>query len=467
MTRAMSIHTEHHLAVPLHVDLIDGRVSIPGRALGPPLYQPNLARLVEGEEAPSHAVLVASLGDTRPVAVAFVREGEGRELDLVQLRLAVKEFEPGLLLPLQVGDGTDFRAVPMPDGHVRYLTRIHLDPGLLGPVLANYEDTAGTWVDLLAEIEGVFRYERPTSLVTQAGTLSFTAGPTLGTPTVVHLPVALEQEGASQDYLLSVTVTASSFGHVLQRAELAESITVTQTGGSFDSQDLAVETAPPHGHRNYLEPTWITRLAATGLSDSGGKLAVTLELDLDGWKNPEDGGQNLGSQVWIARVPCPNWTWPDTDTVATLVLRPGAPNEPVTYAFYDGGDPAFELGRLTVHGNTPLGTGLIPDAVGYSTPLQVVIPRDRSPDHLELVWAITPTVAGGVVPQAVDIADTGNPPAYSIEARPWPTPSDFFCRVDLLGILPGGAVTDTITSQEFVIRCRRELIPTTLPPVSS
>lgn len=463
------VNTEQNIALPINVDLVDGKVAIPGRALGPAIYHPNLARQIEGQDAESFAIVVQTTGDKRPLAIAFISDGAGRELDVVSLKVALKEFEPSILLPIHVGDGTDFRAVEFPDGTVRYITRVFFDPDQLAIVLSNYEDDYGTWVDMLAEIEAIFRYQRLGGSVVASGLANLSSGPTTSAPVTVTPKLPLDQSEASESYTLQVFASLlAPDGYVLQRAEILQNVTVTKSGGDFDDVALGYTVSPAFGRQDYPWPTWIEQLDVVGLTDENGKLGVETELTLSGWQDPND-GLTFGGTVWVVKVPGVNWTWTDSGGIPKIVQQSGRPNSAVQFALKDSADPnsGNTVANFSINGSTVLGDPITNPGFSLDEPLQVMIPEDREQNYFELLWTVSPAAgsAGNIAAVHVEsLPDEGQGPTFlAVTPRPWPTDSVVRVQAKLLANSETGYVTDTISSQEFVIRARRELIPTAEP----
>lgn len=108
-----------------------------------------------GDEVPP--VIFTKKGDTLLLSVGLTKGGFFFDLPIVQMDLAVKEFEPENLIILTTGDVTKVGSFDT----ARYQIVAFMDPAKLANVLSNYEDDRDTFVDAVGEIRFSFQHIKP------------------------------------------------------------------------------------------------------------------------------------------------------------------------------------------------------------------------------------------------------------------------------------------------------------------
>jgi hypothetical protein len=435
--------TAEAIAVRLDLDLEGGRVSAPGRMLGLDALQPNLETLLQSEGS-SFAVVVLSKGDHRPLDLGLIVDGIPREVDMLTAKVALKEFETGRRYDIQEGDGTEFALVQR-DGLPRYRFLISLSASQMRRILQNYGDPRGTFVDLIAEIETQYRYN-PADYSPGASVSEDVA---TGAQTV-HIPVSLIQANGTVAYQLSVVATplpdsgAGGWGSA-PIFILNQAVNITVSGGNVVAQVLSIaagtrgaDTTPSAG----FIPHWVTSVDPIRIDPATGGLELEIDLASQPMNTSIFGA--MPATIWRAeKVPCRN-LWVNGTYYAN-----GSPD---AFSFLDAGGTAigshtmpasFAAQNQVINGvgNFHLFAGR---GNGYTT---------------DFIWKTEPTA------KFVRSAHSGTD--VPVVAETVPAGPTLRFDVTLTAEGPSGSTIVTrVSSQSFVVRLRRDLIPDVAPATS-
>ncbi|HRQ88091.1 MAG TPA: hypothetical protein PLA50_04795 [Bacteroidia bacterium] len=437
--------TAEATAVRLDLDLESGRISAPGRMLGASMLQPNLETLLQGEDE-SFAVIVLSKGDRRPVDLALVVDGVPREVDVLTIKAALKEFETGRRYDLHEGNGTGFLSVQR-SGETRYRFMMALPAAQMRRILQSYSDPLGTFVDLIAEIETQCRYN-PADY--SPGSSSTHTVP-LGSQTV-EVPVPLVQSNGTRNYRLSVTGTplpaASSGGWgALPLSVNNQSVNITVSGGNVVAQNLSISpsTRGTQAPATVFTPHWFTSMKPARIDPAPGGLILKIDVVTEAMSTLIFGA--MPSTIWRAEKVEMRHLWSNGSYSYHAPLGP-----PDTFTFYDA--PPVPGGNQD-HFYMP--------TTYYSAPANVTLGMGNftffvsrgSTKFSDLIWKSAP------VAQYVRTAVSS---AVPIVAEP--VPASPTIRFDVALVAQGASASNEIvrvSSQSFVVRLRRDLIPDVSP----
>lgn len=433
-------------AIRLNLDLESGLVSAPGRMIGIEALQPNLQALL-ADEGKEFAVIVLSKGDRRPIDVAMIAEGLPREVDLLSLKFAAKEFETGRRYDLHEGDGSGFSLVSR-GGLPHYRTMAAMIAAQMQKILRSYADPRGTFVHLIGEIEAQFRYN-PSDYSPGA---TYSALVPTGSQSV-YVPVPLSQANGTRSYLLSVTgsilpaYTEEGWGSPpLVIANAAISITVS--GGAVVGANLTISPATRTAESPSLTftPHWLTSMDPIRVDPVTGGLELRVDVVTSAMSTTTFG--SMPTTVWRARKVPMNQLWFNGNYLYNN--NPGLPPDTFTFLNASG---------------TVLGSHTIPGAIGSPTSVTNAVGNfflyaSRNPSnpntsvHSDLVWKAEPT-AKFVRCAGVDV------PVVAEDVPTSPT-----IRFDVSLVAQGDeedVEVTRVTSQSFVVQLRRDLIPDVAP----
>lgn len=307
------------LALEIDWDIATGKVSVNGRTIGVDMLQPNLQSLLEAEGT-EFAFAEMSKGDARPVDVLLLNNGQVIEPDITSLRYAIKEFDTGLLYPLNAEDGDDVVAVKK-GGFTRFRLPLTFDSSQMLQVLQKYADPRGTFVDVITEMQLTANYK-----------LSQTAGvdtaPSTQTPAAavtytqsVYLPLGLE-EGESKEFTTTVTVenivgaslaTQIQFGEFrnVQKASRTVTFTAEKDGGTVGITAGGEPSSPleefnQHPYQIAPYPVWIASVEFKDFTIDGENAKIDVEVITEAFDHP---AFNLPATGWAADlvIPCVSW----------------------------------------------------------------------------------------------------------------------------------------------------------------
>ncbi len=316
------------LEVPIDFDLITGKVSIPGLALGPAVLQENLA--TQGDEAAgvpeSKAVLPVKLGDRFPMAVGFMKELASQGAVLKELNVAVKEYDTEKAFALNTG--TDMVEVSGDTGP-RYRTIISLDRAKLKNVVASYANIAGTYVPMLAEIEAVLEFAP--DLYTGNDVESFLIAGGAEVLKTLEIPITTPEE---TEYELTVVLSVPA--QTRQNCSVVATMTIEKVGGVFEVSSIAGDLTDSQvgsgGNTGINLPIWNTGLSVniTG-SATGITLAVTVETPTLTYWHASVTEEPV--EYWKFELDLANWHWEGKN------IKPNVAGSPVTETFklYEAG----------------------------------------------------------------------------------------------------------------------------------
>ncbi len=426
-------------AIRLDLDLESGRITAPGRTIGLEALQPNLQALL-ADEGKEFAVIVLSKGDRRPLDLALLADHLPREVDLLTLKVALKEFETGRRYDIHEGDGTAFTAITR-DGLPRYRTMLAMVAAQMQRILRNYADPSGTFVHLIGEIETQYRYNAGD----YSPAVSYTEAVATGSQTV-YVPIPLTQANGTRAYKLSVIGSVQPDGlgggwgsnpiYILNQA-----ISITVSGGAVVGANLTIpagtQSASASPSRIFV-PHWLTSMDPIRVDPITGGLNLRVDVVSSPMSTTTFGA--MPTTVWRAeKVPFSTiWTngyyynfgAPD---VVTFRDATGASlgSHTMTYGYAAPASISHSVGAF----NLFVGRGN-----NYTT---------------DFVWKTEPTAkfvrtASG---QDIPVVET-------------PVPTGPTIRFDVTLVAEGdeeAAETTRVTSQSFVVQLRRDLIPDVAP----
>lgn len=203
-------------------DLIERTVEIPGvqRQKGDPLFslaQDDRFSLLVG------AKKFGVLRDLQPNA------------EVVNIRLALKEFEPEVLLTLAGGEVAKTGIADT----TRFRVPVWIDPARWTGTLSDYEDDAATAVDAVAELEiaiggPAYTETRSTSVSLQGGMTGVYGGNPIAQKTLTFTQLA--NTGANE-YALDVSLVVA--GRPGQNVSIAKTLSLKKEGGVWVVSDLS------------------------------------------------------------------------------------------------------------------------------------------------------------------------------------------------------------------------------------
>lgn len=225
--------TRELLTIPIDIDVVTGKVTIDGATVTQ-VIQKNLASPEGSPE--STAVIAVKEGDRFPVSIGWFRNGVAQMATMEELNIGVKEFEPDALVTLDEGEFVQIRT----GSSYRYYTNIYIDPDLTGPILSNYEEDEGTFLDLLCEIEGVFTYQAISSQesIQQSLTVNANTNDTVTTEIVLNQDVS-----TTETYNVEVGFNQIYTPDQTQLGSLAFEVDVTRAAGGAYSAAAPVGTS--------------------------------------------------------------------------------------------------------------------------------------------------------------------------------------------------------------------------------
>lgn len=429
-------------AVRLDLDMETGLVTTPGRMTGLEALQPNLQSLL-ADEGKQFAVIVLSKGDRRPVDIALTFDRIPQEIDLLTLKLAVKEFETGRRYDLHEGDGTSF-ALVYRDGQPRYRTLVSLSAAQMQRILRSYADPLGTFVHLIGEVETQHRYN-PADYSPGA---VYTESVALGEQSV-SVPVPLVQADGTRAYQLSVTATplpdgvSGGWGSAMIQV-LNKNISITVASGAVVGADLSISPGTRSGGGSpskVFVPHYLTSVDPARIDPITGGLELRIDIDSEAMSPTVFG--TMPATVWRAKGVRLNRTWVNGEYWGT--------GTPETLTFLDAAGAA--IGSHTL----PTGIYNAPGSVTHGVGNFFVFVGRNQFDHVDLVWKTEPT------------AFHVRGPYGDVPVIAEPVPSGPTIRFDVSLLALGDEAESEVTrvsSQSFVIQLRRDLIPDTAPPSS-
>ncbi len=486
--------TADFLALPIVFDVLDSTARIPGREIGPSMLQVNkvTARL-QGEAALS--LFVGSMGDRRPIDVAFSGETGIQAVDLISLKVGVKEFEPDrlyMLNPPAAGEewGANWQAVTR-GGVPHYRTILYFDPDLMKRILANYEGLDDTFVDLLFEIEATFAFSSESAVAYPPTTGELVAGETLALSSAVEVPIA---DGETKDFTLvggadygsihplnysvsGVNTNYQTFrrGHIVQVTRAAGVLSVVSSTGW--PQTIPAAQAP---NNMALKPVWANEARLLAVTAAGSNtLIFSAELDGEAFTHSQF---TLPASPWMAEVTIPGQTWEyyrDDGTARGTRIQPagGSTHQTTMELVTAGGGlvPVFVIYGADFS-TGPLLSRRIATAAGD---VYLMGPRTTSgsPSATDRnrFTILFPEGEPAAVAVRITVITSGvsstNVAEYPILQKAVGSTSPFALNVALLdgGEEEEGEAPDPfrMSTQTIVLRMRRDLIPDPIPSVGS
>lgn len=437
--------TPQAIAIRTDFDLETGRVSMTGRMIGLDMIQPNLATLLQGEGA-TFAVMVLSKGDRRPVDLALLMDGLPQQVDLLTAKMALKEFETGRRYDLHEGDGTEFALVDR-DGFPRYRFLISLSAGQMRRILQSYADPLGTFVDVIAEIETQYRYNAQ----------DYSPGATVNKEVVsgnhtVEVPVPLAQANGTRAYRLSVVATplpeAAAGGWGAEPMySLDQAINIVVSGGNVVAQDLSIPAVTRSADTTpsmWFVPHWVTSMQILSLDPVPGGLS--LEIGIGSQEMNETIFGEMPATIWRAKGVHGNGVW----SGGTRQLGSGE-----VFSFRDASG--------TVIGNHAMGSPVAAQQmVSHGVGDFYLFAARGNGRFTDFVWKNQPTAKFVRSDASVLGQDT---PIVAETVPPGP-----LIRFDVTLTAQGAEEVSEVTrvsSQSFVVRLRRDLIPDVSPEPTS
>lgn len=308
--------TADALAPKVDWDLLDGKVNIHGREISGEMLQPNLERGISEElgtagEEESYGLLTLTRGDAFPVDVGFFYDGTPVEVDIVELRMALKEFDTSILYPLN--ESGEFVEV-VRDGQKRYRILITLAPAKMLQILQKYSDPRGTFVYLLGELQAIFSYRLEQLDPVEA--LPSQADLAAGTTQTLEalLPLGLENGESKSfsfraqcDNVSGVAMVGSqgSFRNIQSHSEQV-SFTATKSGGTVTINQTSTSTQKSVEQFNpqyQAWPVWATSFAFQPLTVDGDSVKVSCQVTTAAFQH---GSLTLPANAWVSDIFLPD-----------------------------------------------------------------------------------------------------------------------------------------------------------------